>query len=376
MDRTDTLSRLPLGEILIESPVQPLSLNSQIGFIMADEYEKRVYKPTLQMIADFERNHAENVAKNVKGACTYGCITADGVYHHAHNACHSGVGYPFSAGYLGQLIGPGLPTPGVNKKTPIVAWVNADYHKERPKEEIHPLFYDWVGDRDHSPWRRLIRDDYYFFRPTPDVGIRIVGNMSESGQLICSFLKASRIFTEYPTHGRIFNALVENGVHPTIAFVLSQITSSTNGETVSWVGANWHGSVVNTKPTLESLKELWLEGKPQVDRFDKTYGLSHKGGNALYGGNEYTPYAGVDEIFDKYGTDLSRLFQDKFPNKTVSGRFSGPTVVPNNRIETLVEFSFYLQQELKVTDYANGYTGKRDVRLGEQAQGVHRQRVA
>jgi hypothetical protein len=248
-------------------------------------------------------------------ASYYGFVLEDGTVKDGDTkACHSGMARP---------------------PAHMVATWTVLYCRNK-ETDIHESFVPWLTDPVVSPWRDLLDDSFFHFTNNNGDIVLVVGCVEKvSCQFITSFFKATRIYTEYPRHGQIYNKLVDNGVHPTLAFYFSQGFYEV-GTQLNWY-QGWHGSMLNrlTETNLANfVKGAYKDcGKPYT---------------------KDPKYYGVDGIFGDNGAFLK---DNAFPNKYncreeyVKPRWSPAFNVPSITIPKLIKICKQLEEEFGLEQF-------------------------
>lgn len=194
------------------------------------------------------------------GVCEYGFIDHDMKVYYGSNPCHSGLYY----------------FPGNTR-----IMYNFIYNLWDDGPVVHMKFIDWIYSED-SPWRKCFRnssmsvvDNAYCFT---------LSDKNVKTQLIMSFFKAGRIYTEQTqAHQYFFNRLLDNDkIHVGVAFFFMQCFQPNEDGTMRY-RPGWHGSLLES-PTKFDLINL-ISATPDI-RDSPEFKRSRR-------------YRGVDRIWEK-----------------------------------------------------------------------------
>lgn len=202
---------------------------------------------------------------------------------------------------------------------------------------------DWALDKERSPWRKLFAKDFFYYVDGKDSHIFVIGDLgNHSSQLITSFCKAFRLFTEYPSYGQTFTYLIDQGVDITVAYFLAQTFSMAHTQFLPT--SSWHGSVTQY-PSKESLKAM-LSGSPFVGQYP-TYADKQN-------------YYGVDSIwndpkvhcdyhnFNRNGLPIQLQKELSLRDEIKSGVFARGIDVPIWNTDTIVKAARLLEKEYNI----------------------------
>jgi hypothetical protein len=279
---------------------------------------KELLKLTPEDVARFEREYLnrDDDERQRRRVCDHGFIYADGSYGRCHAACQSGMSYPHDPCYVKD---------GVSKLQ-IKACVNFIYG-DVPEE-----MKAWLVDPKVSPWRDLMKQDFYALRTKHNNLCVIVGDLSHSSQFLTSYLKAGRGWSEHALHGAVANQLLKAGIHPALAFVFGQcFTADPNLKDAVTQQVVWHGGLFNymSKKTLEN----FIQGKYEADR------------EAPYGLGEYS-YYGCDAIFCAGEDDFFHDFTSKYATQVTHQRaFGAPIEEVGWSITKIIDMCRQLEKE-------------------------------
>ena len=255
--------------------------------------------------------------------CRYGWIGPNGHWYRSNNeACHAAMSYPPSTV---SHWGSGHKDHEDNTTTSIMAIYNV-MPADTPK-----AYLDWVTDKERSPWRALLEEDFFTAKTPSGDHVFIIPELNHSSQFLTSFMKSMRMFSEYPAYGATFTYLTDNGVNPTLAWALALILQRQNKGSYTVTAPGWHGSscVTMNSGVLQNL----LNARFKVS--GKTYA------------KEDFSYMGVDSIFDGYGEDLLYYAQKalKLKDEYVETRFSGRMTKPKWTDETVLQAAQILERD-------------------------------
>jgi len=230
------------------------------------------------------------VAPRIDGACTYGIIDIHGNRDEQPSACHSSL----SDQYIFNRLG----------------YYNLVYTRD-PSIKIPRSFLDYIYDKKLSPWHSVIArgfavkhyDNYSVFATT---------NFDVSSQLLCSFFKSTRIYTEQNSHTDVLVYLLSRNVHPGVALFLAQCYRINTSDKYLIFDPDWHGSFINQNVCGQSIINF-INGHPDDTQVPYHQRISYTGVDSIwgvsYGASRYDKFleAQYPTIYPKSETQLSRF---------------------------------------------------------------------
>jgi hypothetical protein len=265
-------------------------------------------------------------------ACAYGKITKDGVISPIlHTHCHYNFLNPFK-----------------DKNTEYV-WTTIN-------QPVPQRWLDYIFGPE-SPWRKLLPFIGYVVAPDGKSSIWWLhrGFMPVSkdedipNQLIFSWIKATRIYTEYKAHGLLNDKLFEdNNIHPGLAIFVSQTVYEGAGGVLSY-RQDWHGSFMEGCYNLPSLVNF-INAKITNGRGTELVYMQDGKGTGQYG--NILGLVGTDQIFSEGSKEdtVKKLFKDYpdlFKTENRQSKFGGaPVPVSNFTLDRLKDACRALSEKL------------------------------
>lgn len=265
-------------------------------------------------------------------ACAYGKITKDGVISPVlYTHCHYNFLDPFKDR-------------------------NTEYVWTTINQPVPQRWLDYIFGPE-SPWRKLLPFIGYVVAPDGKSSIWWLhrGFMPVSkdedipNQLIFSWIKATRIYTEYKAHGLLNDKLFEdNDIHPGLAIFVSQTVYEGAGGVLSY-RQDWHGSFMEGCYNLPSLVNF-INAKITNGRGVELVYMKDGKGTGPYG--NILGLVGTDQIFSEGSKEdkVKKLFKDYpdlFKTENRQSKLGGaPVPVSNFTLDRLKDACRALSEKL------------------------------
>lgn len=231
------------------------------------------------------------VAPKTSGACTYGVIDIHGYAIQQHSACHSSLSDQYVCNRLG--------------------YYNLVYTRDPNNTAVPRELLDYIYDKKLSPWRQVLArgfcvkhyDNYSAFTTT---------NFDVSSQLLCSFFKSTRIYTEQNSHTITLDYLLSRGVHPGVALFLAQCYATSTSTHYLTYDPDWHGSFLKHDTCSQAIVNF-INGEPDDSQVPYHQRISYNGVDSIwgigYGADRYDKFlvAKYPDLYPKHDTKISRF---------------------------------------------------------------------
>ena len=256
----------------------------------------------LKFLSHLKRNH---IAPRVtSGACTYGVIDTHGHFTAQQAACHSSLSNRHILNRLG--------------------YYNLVYTRD-PSIKIPRSFLDYIYDKKLSPWRSVLARGFAV-KHYDDYSAVATTNFDVSSQLLCSFLKSTRIYTETNDHIDVLVYLLSRNVHPGVALFLAQCYRTSKNDNYLVFDPDWHGSFINYNVCPQTIINF-INGSPRDNQVPYHKRISYSGVDSIWG---------VDYRTIHYDMFLKEQYPTIYPEpETIVSRFGGEVKVSGLTLDDL-----------------------------------------